>query len=876
MLSCANGQDRDESKEKSGQEVLNEKEKRKREKEERRRLKKEARARKKAEGGKDDSRRNEKKDRTRKTSGPTDVNAKGQPGRQVYTPSPNSPLARKEHPRLFFTAQSFKEVYGPYISGNERLDFQKYVNRVDKEYDANHVKKDRSHLLFDACNYAFLYYASQQPDFSDFLFRKTPEEYAAKAYEHVVEINSRVRVNGMREFRSSLTGFDGGYITMSLAVVYDWCNPWLDMAQKRYIADLFIHLKNSETTSNCYQGDKFNYGNDWNSQCWEVGFFGGLAMYGDDLGGNYTAEIQEMLNSVQWFVMDQVFEIQDHQYEGAAGNGEGTNYHNVTMLHQTFQAAGVGPAIGVNLFTKYGSLYDTPLSQWFQVQPRYWNDGRTRGWTKHRFDDVWLSTWEPMGAYMAFVPFIHNIKKEMPEKAGSFAWLLQKSRYGVKGDPIKDDGDILVHWLWYKFLWGIRDVEPLSIEEKPIPESHRFAMGEVIMQSDLTTQDATKVLFYTPRWITPIHDHIDDGGFEIFKNGLLAINTGGNWKASSPLGVLVPKSTKPHSPVFHNVMALYKDNLQYEKNRGANTKADYFGHPDNQPGGANEIGRVAAMRFEKGMFDYIDYDYTLSFKGDGDVDQIRRTLLYLRDPAAPDYNNQEEYVIVYDHVMADPGYKRRFLLKTAYLPEIVDGQWQEQDPFHLTNSGASQLKISNTYGNWDARMFLQVVYPQQFDLTVRGGQVGSGRRWFVDAEGNSLHKGGVYVEAARAWIGAYRLEIEDKGSGQESRFVTAMQIGSASTLNQMVSTAAIETATHMGTVLNNNRVTLFNKTGDAQRKIDYTAKLGGMALHVIGGMAPGGYQLSVDGQNVSQVRVAEDGIAFFRHQGGSSFRLTAK
>ena len=553
-----------------------------------------------------------------------------------------------------------------------------------------------------------------------------------------------------------------------------------------------------------------------------------------------------------------------------------TNYHMVTSLHQSFQAAGIGPAIGKNMFTEYGVLKGFPLSQFFQIQPSYWNDGNTKGWMKHRYDDVWLAQWAGLSAQASFAPVLANIKRDYPELAGSYRWLLEDSRAGIRGDMIRSKADLRIEWLWYKFLWGFKDVQKKSLDEVPVSPSQRFAMGEVILQSDLKTQQATKIQFYTPRWVTPIHDHIDDGGFEVFKNGLLAINTGGNWKASSPIGILVPKSINPQAPVFHNILALYKDNLLYEKRRGQNTRADYMGAADNQDGGANEIGSVPSLRFEDKKFDFVDYDYTKSYKGESHVRQINRRMLYIRDPNAPDYSNHEEYLLIMDYVDADADYKRRFLTKTAYMPELEDGSWTKVDPFYHTNSGGSLLKITNDYGSWDARMFMKVVYPQDFNLKVRGGQVGSARRWFVDAEGNSLHKGGQYQEAARAWIGAYRIEIEENANNRTSNFLVAMQIGSSGSLHKMVDTAPVESATHLGALLNGNRLALFAKTNQRSAGVSYNISSAKEVFHIVSGLRRGKYAVKKDGQTIKNaVAVSEDGVLHFKANGGGKFSIEA-
>ena len=297
-LSCVNGQSGEEKKQKQEEQTEEGESDRRKAKEERRRQKREAREAKK--------KRKKEKDKNRvrvpgkrKKGDLTAAEQRAQLKDSFYRVPPGSPLARGEHPRIFFTADMFNNQITPYILEYEALDFQNFINRMDKLLTADLATKERRYLLADACNFAFLYYALKSGKFNKLFTRNSAEVYGQKAWEHAAEIASRVRTNDLREFRSALDGTAGGYITMSLAVVYDWCHDLLTLEQKQQIADTFIYLQNEEFTSNCYPGDKYNFGNDWNSQCWEVGFFGGLAMYGDQLGPKYAEPVRELLNSMK-------------------------------------------------------------------------------------------------------------------------------------------------------------------------------------------------------------------------------------------------------------------------------------------------------------------------------------------------------------------------------------------------------------------------------------------------------------------------------------------------------------------------------------------------------------------------------------------------
>ncbi len=791
----------------------------------------------------------------------------------TYTVPAGSPMAYGEHPRLFFTATSFPNV-ASYISTYESADFQNWINERDQEYNLNPASKERRDLLWDACNFSFMYYAMKTGLLGGFSWGRTADEYAAKAYDHAVEIDNRVRNQGLREFRAGISGSEGGYITMSLAVVYDWTHDYLTLGQKQFIADASWFLHNAEFNDRCFPGEGMNIGNDFNSQCWEVGFWAGAAMYGDDLGAGYTDQINTMKDVIGWFVFDQVFDVQNVVYEGKAGNGEGSNYYPVTLLQQYFQATGLGPALGINFAEQYGSIGDAPWYYWNTGQPRRWDDGSSEGWVKHRFDDVWIAGWSGLGSRTNIGPGLFLLKNVDPERAGALRWLLEDGRGGI-GDttPLDQVFDPNIFFLWYRYLWGYKDITKIPPDQYEFSKTNRFAMGETIMQSDFTTEDATKILFYTHKWFVNLHHHDDYGGFEVFKNGLLAINNGGNWKSQSSLGIPAPETQDPSMPVFHSIMAIYTgSNNTYGHGTNTTPDNDTPDNPANQPGGQNDIGAVEASKSIEDVFDYYDYDYTRTHKGSNYAENLNRRMLYIRDPNAPDYSNSEEYLLIYDDVDLNTNHTRRWLARTVYEPETVDGAWTTQNSSYKTSTNSTTLRITNTYGNNDGRMFLKVLSPASFTFRLRG----SPSNPFPDANGGSLAAGSGPSEAARNFIGTYRLEIEDDATSNNSEYLVVMQIGTASNLTDMVAMERIDATDFVGAFIADNRVAFFNRDDQRDNALSYSISGTASVRHYITGLEAGAYFVYQDGTQLSAINnlVADDGTLYFEQSGGGDFVIS--
>ncbi len=791
----------------------------------------------------------------------------------TYTVPAGSPMANGEHPRLFFTAGSFPEI-ATYITTYESADFQTWVDERDGEYSESPSSKDRRFLIWEACNFAFMYYAVKSGLLDSYGFNYTADQYASKAYDHAVEINNRVRNQGMREFRGGISGSNGGYITMTTAIIYDWMHDYLDLSQKQFLADLSIFLYNAESNDRCFPGEGMNIGNDFNSQCWEVGFWGGAAIWGDDLGASYTADQERLKDVIGWFLFDQVFDVQEVVHEGTAGNGEGGNYYGVTITQQYFQAIGLGSALNMDFAQEYGSMRDASWYYWNTGQPQRWDDGNTAGWIKHRFDDVWISGWSGLGFQTNLAPGLHLLKKSDPERAGAIRWLMEEGRGGIGNDnPVNNVFNPDIFWLWYKFLWGYKDIPKLSPDQYELPEANRFAMGETIIQSDLTTQDATKILFYTHQYFVNLHNHDDYGAFEVFKNGLLTINTGSNWKSTRALDIDPAETQNPSAPVFHSIMAIYTgSNNTYGHTANTTADADTPDAPANQPGGVNNIGTVEASESLADVYDYYDYDYTPTRRGNGYAENLNRRMLYIRDPNAPDYSNAEEFLLLYDDVDLNTNHTRRWLTRTVYQPEVVDGSWTTQSSDHLTSSGSTTLEITNTYGNNNGRMFLKVLSPDNFTFRLRGSPSSP----FPDANGSSLGAGGNNSEDARNFVGTYRLEIEDDANSNNSEYLVVMQIGSATHLNTMASMSRLDAPEFLGAFINGNRVAFFNKDDNRDNNLSYTISASGSVRHYITGLEQGAYFVRQDGNSISGINtvVDEDGVLYFENNGGGSFVIS--
>jgi hypothetical protein len=774
---------------------------------------------------------------------------------QTFTPPANSPLAKHQHPRLFFTKESLR---------------QRYINEVDQAFIDDPSRKPRNFLLLDANNFAFLSYALGSGLFSNYVFARSAEEYARKAYDHAEEISRRQKNKKMGEQSHAAilrSDSQGGYVNLALGVVYDWCYEYLSLSQKQMIADALIYsYANRDKDTN--PGGKVKLGLTFSSRCHDVGV-GGLALWGDPLGSQYVKTVREMLDSIQWLWLDRVLLMGEHLFEGTAGWGEGANYFNGAATTIIWFTAAISSATGQDLFTELNWLHDIPKYLYFYVMPMSITGEKT-GFFEQRNDAVDLGDWEGIGSLQRVSSIAGLIKKNSPEYAGFYRWISEDSKYRITKESF-DKEDPRVYWLFYKFLWGIKDIEKKTPQQIGLKKSYRFGLGDVILESDLLTEDATKINFYTPRYHLARHYHKDNASFVIFKYGNLALDAGVT-KGTSHL----PKSEKSNRPIYHNLLALVLPNgsSEYSYDMDTYDYADSYKDADNQPGGRNHVGDVLALRFEPDIFDFVDYDYTRSYKGANYAVRLRRKLLYIRDPDAPAYTNQE-YVLIFDDTeVSNPAIRRRWLLHTPSGPELIDGSWKKEGGGFWTSNSGSIIKVTCDYANSHGRMFVKFLAPGSYHLRLRGGSEGDKHYWFTDANGKDLTKRGPFSPWGAFWAGTHRLEVENLAAEKVSQYLTVMQIGDSNTLSQMAAAEKIEAGDFIGAFINGDRVAFFNRTVSLSPGLVYGINSSKTVRHIITGLQPGRYALYLDANKLAEKDVSDDGTLYFDHKGGGKFTIT--
>ncbi len=780
-----------------------------------------------------------------------------------YTPPSGSPLANHEHPRLFITGSSLPQIRN-YINTYAAADFQIFVNALDASFQEAPSGKTRNYLLYDAANYAFLYLLDPAL-MTNFHFVHTREQYANKAWEHAQVIFGKSWYDNHNS-PVTLSSGQGGYINLSLAVIYDWMFPWLSTAQKQAIADKLIERFDNRISS-ANPGQQPVLSNDIINQI-HSGSFGGIAIYGDNLGSSYDVKAQEMLNYMRDMYIERVYRTANHIFEGSAGWGEGPTYMYLGMFGADLFTGALTTATGQNWFYDCTQFRFMPWYVYASINPQqltdYVKNVPTYYFTRNNAVSLQKASEETYS--FLIIPAIANLKNADPDMAGLGKWLLRDSPYYLTEDDI-DNYPRLFH-LFFRYIWGIEDVPSRSPQQLNLPLANRFGLGETILRSDHTTE-ATRIIFYTPKYYYTPHKSNDMASFVIEKFGNLLVD-GGVSKGQSSL----PKSRYTGSPIFMNQMGVYDpsdttlDSRVYKYEFTLIGKGDIYSDPELQEGGSYNVGNLKAFDANNSNYDYLNYDYTRSHSRNNKVTGANRELLYIR----PDGGPNEEYVVIYDRISVGNGnHKKRFIMRPSFDASLVDGSWNQIGSHHWESTDASTIEIENNFQEAHGKLYVKILEPANHKIIKRGGDPDM---WFTDALGNDMKRNGPFLEWGAYWASKYRIEVEAGGNNTSEDFLHVMQLGDANTLNQMVNVEKIDVQNFIGALINGNRLAMFNKSGTPRTTISYTISTNKFVKHIVTGLDRGFYTVEVDGNNIlSDGQVDRKGVLYFEHQGGGTFQI---
>ncbi|GEM_PF-4909938 len=777
-----------------------------------------------------------------------------------YTPPAGSPLARKAHPRLFFTAETLPAM-------RQRLntiyagEFQNFVTAMDGFYNESIDNIQQNYKFHDARNFAFLYLIdpAQMPRFR---FRHTREEYGRRAIDLALRITLiRGYVDGHDS--PALRSNSGGYINLALGCVYDWCFPMLTLAEKQKIAQGLIDLyTNREKDAN--PDEHVQLSNQLLGHA-HHGSVGAITFWGDGLGEPYEAKAQEMLNFMKAMYFDRIFDTATNVMENSSGWSEGWNYQYLSFNNAKMFAGAASTALGINFFKTCSWFSQYPLQFLCNVLPYQMGGDHFLS----RNDAGQLETARNERYTRSLITIGAALAKDDPNMAALAKWLLDRH-----GDNTKLKENPRAYALFYDFIWGCKEVPAQSPQQLNIPLTQKLGLGQIVMRSSWDDA-ATRLTFWGQKWWLAPHAHYDQASFTIEKFGPLALDAGVDKGGGFDMG----KSKYSRATINHNVVGvrnpLEKDNELLNYQMEVDSEADIYTDPAYQPGGNNYVGEIEAFESIAGQYDYINYNYSRSYRGGQSVNLARRELVYLRppNPAAP---NDQEYVVITDKINTlKAEYEKRFMLHVSFQPDLVDGKWTAINDGVSESTDGRTVRVTNTYGNCHGRLFMKSIFPGEAKLVRIGGPA---PYWFTDADYNDISLRPPFNELTALWGGSSRLEIKPAAPRTYEVFLTVLQIGDANTLQQMAEATELSGAQFCGTYIKDAHVVLFSKNENVLDEAEWLIKGNAEIEHLLVDLRPSApYRITRNGAPFVNGFASDSGTVWFRDNpnGKAAYRLIA-
>lgn len=777
----------------------------------------------------------------------------------AFTPPADSPLAKKIHPRLFFTVSEIPDIRSRIIK-HYKQEFQEFISTMDGLYQERASAKSTYMLYFDTRNYAFL--CAVDPDTLDVSHQYTRQQYCDKAVEHVLTIP-----NSCEDQRHDFaTWWREGGCKMSAGLGYDWTYNQANSTQRQQMADKIIALYENQRGTDSfppYNKDHHNISNQVLPYM-HGAIFGPLAIWGDPYVS--ASKAQEMLDHMAEGFLIRVMEISDVLYGpdadgrypdlGGSGNPEGPNYGFSIFPAYVYPIAAASSALGNNFFATSPFTKNIPLFYYYKLQPFPVNDEFFYSWhdTGTPSDANFPAKCETKQCHSTLARLLrlwsYHLKKDDPTLAGVVSWMVGDSDFRIPLTSYTYAEGVRQYGLFGMFLGGERDVPPISPAQAKLPLFKR--MGDwTIFKSSHDLYNATYLEVDAPIWrYVGGHNKFVPTGLQMSKYGTLLLKT-----VNTKGGGSCPRSDDSGDPASGSITGPYTDRYLSVSLLSAKT-TDQAAPGMIKEGSVSDVGDIRIFDSVSDVYDVFGYDYTKMYKRDFTVDGAVQQVVYLRGA------ENHEFFVEFNQIVS--GFDNRKILHTPADVTAVGGVWSSQGSGQWTSS-ARTYAVTNNYAGSHGRLFITSVQPQQAEFVKFGGP---GYEW-VDANGTPIYTGAL-SDACRNLAGYYTLQIRTR----EPNLITVYQPGDSQTMTTPAQTMPVNT-TNMKGVQIEDKLVLFSLTPKQSLvATGYTVETSQPTRHVLVGFAPlTTYEVSMNGA-VQQIRTSKGGVLSFEDDGVGTRRIS--
>jgi hypothetical protein len=670
---------------------------------------------------------------------------------------------KEGHPRIFLTQERLDDIRKR--CADKRGAQAKYYN-VLKDFADKFIPENSKPSVWDCLTLAFMYVVGEVPGYD--YSRRSINEYGRMGVRLLIQLQPPEDLDYFMRY------------TPLYIACYDWLFHVMAPEQRAFVFKNFTF-----TADKMHDLLKKPIGGRWR-ETREMYAYYGLAFYDDGkyiypndtkLEKNVDKKAQEYSDFYASWWRDQYLAI----LEAACNKGAypaGTAYGEVLFPDKLWFYDAWYTASADDLYATTTSLTGYPLFWLYQMLPyrthvRYdCADGRA----DQLGGIVRYGDYRFIGYTAGSRPIITNIaqaqgvadRKGRKDLSAVFNWFIQyqnDSKITPFGGPFPTD-----KWIGVQpsLVWDIifRDglVEAKSPSQAGLPLAHYFGTvdtgqpfkpefqsgspqgGVVVMRSAWESPNAT-LLWFKASSYPFVHDHRDQGSFQIYKKGWLAIDSG-QYEETTHRGNYTSRT------VAHNSLLVYRpgetlnekkvDTIWYgyandggqrwvtpPKTAADLVKPEYF------------LGGITKFESVPDVYDYVQADITRSYNStyvtteghDPKVSLVMRSIFFLR----PD-----EYIVVFDRVVSTkPEYPKRWLLHSVYRPEL-DGKESFEGLIPYSNKipgkptgerlrgdkrgGISESRDTNisiirgwNFGPSEGRLVVRTLLPEKHITRVIGG-----------------------------------------------------------------------------------------------------------------------------------------------------------
>ncbi|CCK80466.1 heparinase II/III family protein [Desulfobacula toluolica] len=671
----------------------------------------------------------------------------------------------KEHPRLFITRQKIPKIRKR--CGDKRGVQSKYYTAI-KKYADKYTPGKKKPSSFDCMILAFAHIIGEIPGFD--YSKRSIAEYGRLGADLLLKLHPPKDLSYFQRYSPRFIS------------CYDWLYSAMAKEERAVVINHFISACDEKKDLL-----KKSMGNRWRGAR-EVFAYYGLAFYNDgaDIFTNdklQAERIDKKANSyvdffASWHLGQHVVTLETACKGGATPDG--TMYGKAPYPGRLWPLAAWETASKNCLFDRTTYITGYPLFWLYNMLPyrthvRYDNaNGRIdRPGGLVRYGDYRYVGYSPVASrgtntITALVQGV-SVRQGKNDLAAVYNWQIQQQgglEVTAFGGPVStrrwiSPGPNLVWDLIFRdglvaakspkeaklplsFCSGSPNSGPTMLPD--FPDGRPEGAGVVTIRSAWEDPDATLVWFKASSHMLS-HSHRDQGSFQIYKKGWLAIDSG-QYEETPHRGNYTLRS------VAHNSLLVYRpgENLDKEKtdpvwygysNDGGQRWGRFVKSAEMVKDKDHFLGGIANFESMPGEYDYVHADitraynctYVTSENHRPKVSRVTRTIIFLRP---------EEYVVIFDRVNSEKSeYPKRWLLHSIYRPEpdgreIFDGivPYSKKIPgkrrgIELTGDllgGISESRDTKlvtirgwNFGPSDGRLVVRTLLPEKRIVRVVGG-----------------------------------------------------------------------------------------------------------------------------------------------------------